>query len=43
MDKIREKIKKYFKLKSKKTYNLVKEIDISLTAYFKRLFIKHNN
>ena len=39
MDKIREKIKKYFKLKSKKTYNLVKEIDMSCTAYFKGLFI----
>ena len=39
MDKIREKVKKYFKLKSKKTYNLVKEIDMSCTAYFKGLFI----
>ena len=39
MDKIREKVKKYFRLKSKKTYNLVKEIDISCTAYFKGLFI----
>lgn len=39
MDKIREKIKKYFRLKSKKTYNLVKEIDTSCTAYFKGLFI----
>ncbi|MBR2997860.1 MAG: AI-2E family transporter [Bacilli bacterium] len=39
MDKIREKVKKYFKLKSKKTYNLVKEIDTSCTAYFKGLFI----
>jgi predicted PurR-regulated permease PerM len=39
MDKIREKIKKYFKLKSKKTYNLVRDIDVSCTAYFKGLFI----
>ena len=39
MDKIREKIKKYFRLKSKKTYNLVKEIDTSCTSYFKGLFI----
>ena len=39
MDKIREKIKKYFKLKTKKTYNLVKDIDLALTAYFKGLFI----
>jgi predicted PurR-regulated permease PerM len=39
MDKIREKIKKYFRLKSKATYNLVKEIDISCTEYFKGLFI----
>lgn len=39
MDKIREKLKKYFRLKSKKTYNLVKEIDTSCTAYFKGLFI----
>lgn len=38
MDKIREKIKKYFKLKSKKTYNLVRDIDVSCTAYFKGLF-----
>lgn len=39
MDKIREKIKKFFKLKSKKTYEMVKEIDKSCTAYFKGLFI----
>jgi predicted PurR-regulated permease PerM len=39
MDKIRGKIKKFFKLKSSKTYNLVKEIDTSCTAYFKGLFI----
>ena len=39
MDKIREKIKKYFRLKSKKTYALIKEIDTSCTAYFKGLFI----
>ena len=39
MDKIREKVKKYFKLKNKKTYNLVKEIDTSCTAYFRGLFI----
>ena len=39
MDKIREKIKIYFRLKSKKTYNLIKEIDISCTGYFKGLFI----
>ena len=38
MDKIREKIKKYFRLKSAKTYNLFKEIDASCTAYFKGLF-----
>ena len=39
MDKIREKIKKYFRLKDKKTYELVREIDKSCTAYFKGLFI----
>ena len=39
MDKIRGKIKKYFKLKTAKTYNLVKEIDKSCTSYFKGLFI----
>lgn len=39
MDKIREKIKKFFKLKSKKTYELVKEIDVNCTSYFKGLFI----
>ena len=39
MDKIREKIKKYFRLKSKKTYNIVKELDTSCTSYFKGLFI----
>jgi predicted PurR-regulated permease PerM len=39
MDKIREKLKKYFKLKSKKTYNLVRDIDVSCTSYFKGLFI----
>ena len=39
MDKIRDKIKKFFKLKDKKTYELVKDIDLSLTAYFKGLFI----
>ena len=39
MDKIREKLKKYFKLKSKKTYNLVRDIDVSCTAYFRGLFI----
>lgn len=39
MDKIRDKIKKFFKLKSKKSYELVKEIDTSCTSYFKGLFI----
>ena len=39
MDKIRDKIKKFFRLKTKKTYNLVREIDISCTSYFKGLFI----
>lgn len=39
MDKIREKVKKYFRLKSFKTYNLIKEIDTSCTSYFKGLFI----
>lgn len=39
MDMIRDKVKKFFRLKSKKTYNLVKEIDLSCTAYFKGLFI----
>ena len=39
MDKIRKKNKKFFKLKSKKTYELVKEIDVNCTSYFKGLFI----
>lgn len=39
MDKIREKIKKFFRLKSDKTYNLIKDIDKSCTSYFRGLFI----
>lgn len=38
MDNIRSKVKKYFKSKSKKTYNLVKEMDYEITNYFKGLF-----
>ena len=38
MDKIRSKIKKYFKAKSKKAYKLVKEVDQETTNYFKGLF-----
>ena len=38
MDKIRAKLKKYFKTKSKKTFKLVKEIDHETTNYFKGLF-----
>ncbi len=38
MDKIRSKIKKYFKAKSKKAYKLVKEVDHETTNYFKGLF-----
>ena len=39
MDNIRSKIRKYFKTKTKKTFLLVKEIDIETTSYFKGLFI----
>ena len=39
MDKIREKIKKYFKSKSKKTYKFAMEVDKECTSYFKGLFI----
>ena len=38
MNKIRSKVKKYFKTKSKKTFKLVKEIDTETTNYFKGLF-----
>lgn len=34
MDKIRNGIKKYFKTKSKKTYNYIKKIDTEITNYF---------
>jgi len=34
MDKIRNGIKKYFKTKSKKTYNYVKKLDTEITNYF---------
>ena len=39
MDNIRENIKLIFKKKSKKTFNLIKEIDIEITHYFKGLFL----
>ena len=39
MDKIREKIKKYFYPKNKKLYRLVSEMDKNVTNYFKGLFI----
>ena len=39
MDKIREKIKKFFKSKSKKTYQFAMEVDKECTSYFKGLFI----
>lgn len=39
MDKIRLKVKKYFKRKTKKTYSLIREIDKETTSYFKGLFI----
>lgn len=39
MDSIRDNIKFIFKKKSKKLFNLVKEIDIEITHYFKGLFL----
>ena len=39
MDKIRYNVRKYFKRKEKKTFNLIKDIDKETTSYFKGLFI----